>query len=95
MVPKSGQQEDAEEFLGFFLDTIEEEILELIGTIRPEQVQNKNLIKEVETTTTGEEEIGWTEVGKHNRKVVTRSVRTPPYTSANANRLDNRSGPIG
>ncbi|KAJ7788597.1 hypothetical protein B0H14DRAFT_3503990 [Mycena olivaceomarginata] len=54
-----GHQEDAEEFLGFFLDTLEEEFAD--GTEREEEAPP-------------ETEDGWLEVGRKNRTVVTRTV---------------------
>jgi ubiquitin carboxyl-terminal hydrolase 10 len=73
---QGGQQEDAEEFLGFFLDAIEEEMLDLIKSIDTEKAV---LLKEIpEREEAGEHEAdGWIDVGKHNRKVITRAVSIP------------------
>ena len=69
---QGGQQEDAEEFLGFYLDTIEEELQELVHMIDPDRISKPTVISEHEE----EEHVegGWTEVGKNNRKIVTRTV---------------------
>jgi ubiquitin carboxyl-terminal hydrolase 10 len=65
---RGGQQEDAEEFFGFYLDTLEEELLSLTNT--------SNTTKTTEKVEREEEdpEEGWMEVGKRNRSVVTRTV---------------------
>jgi ubiquitin carboxyl-terminal hydrolase 10 len=65
---QGGQQEDAEEFLGFYLDTLEEELLSMLNSTQP----SKPHVEETETVPTKEE--GWMEVGKKNRTVVTRTV---------------------
>lgn len=57
-----GHQEDAEEFLGFFLDTLHEEIL---GTI--DRIDGKS-------ESSGSDEQGWEEVGSKGRTATTRTV---------------------
>ncbi|KAF6763671.1 hypothetical protein DFP72DRAFT_743421, partial [Ephemerocybe angulata] len=69
---RGGQQEDAEEFLGFYLDTLEEELLLLLNSINAEQA-SKPTVEEKEAPATKEE--GWMEVGKKNRMVVTRTIK--------------------
>ncbi|TEB39515.1 cysteine proteinase [Coprinellus micaceus] len=66
---RGGQQEDAEEFLGFYLDTLEEELLLLLNSVAKSEASGEE--------TGGEEkkEEGWMEVGKKNRMVVTRTVK--------------------
>ncbi|KAJ2915233.1 hypothetical protein MD484_g5175, partial [Candolleomyces efflorescens] len=66
---RGGQQEDAEEFLGFYLDTLEEELLSMLNSTQPSKPQ----VEETETVPTKEE--GWMEVGKKNRTVVTRTIK--------------------
>lgn len=61
-----GQQEDAEEFLGFFLDTLHEELLAVVDRV------DGKVGREVESR--GEEGEGWEEVGSKGRTVVTRTV---------------------
>ncbi|PFH48346.1 hypothetical protein AMATHDRAFT_65707 [Amanita thiersii Skay4041] len=84
-----GQQEDAEEFFGFLLDTLEEELLllkeSLTGTKNVSSssgVGEKSVghasytpVEEKEEAAPPEEE-GWHEVGKKNRMVVTRTIKT-------------------
>ncbi|KAG2121979.1 hypothetical protein DEU56DRAFT_917978 [Suillus clintonianus] len=66
-----GHQEDAEEFLGFYLDTLEEELLTLSSSLtNPNQAptqQNNN------APANNMQEEGWLEVGKHNRTVLCKS----------------------
>ena len=61
-----GDQEDAEEFLGFFFDTLEEELLS-ISTARKQKEED---------APSGDN--GWLEVGKKNRLTTTRTVRSQP-----------------
>ncbi|KAJ7465978.1 hypothetical protein FB451DRAFT_1138093 [Mycena latifolia] len=67
---RGGQQEDAEEFLGFFLDTLEEELLALVppapGAAPPAVVESEE---------PQEAQDGWLEVGRKNRAVVTRTIQ--------------------
>ncbi|KAJ6491848.1 hypothetical protein DFH09DRAFT_1377180 [Mycena vulgaris] len=58
-----GQREEAEEFLGFLLDPLEEELLPLPPAVTVEENR-------------------WLEVGRKNRAVVTRTVRSlpPPFS---------------
>ncbi|KAJ7681639.1 hypothetical protein B0H17DRAFT_1075760 [Mycena rosella] len=60
---RGGHQEDAEEFLGFFLDTLEEELLALPA---PTVVEAEEPV---------EAQDGWLEVGRKNRAVVTRTIK--------------------
>ena len=78
-----GHQEDAEEFLGFYLDTLEEELLAILGELSPAAsgsgpkppVAKSETVVEEAMSDAGVEEDGWTEVGKRNRGVVITSVR--------------------
>ena len=67
-----GQQEDAEEFLGFFLDTLEEELLSLQSSLRP--ASQHSLTSPAKPAGGDTREDGWMEVGKKNKALVTRSV---------------------
>ncbi|KAJ3530235.1 hypothetical protein NM688_g7738 [Phlebia brevispora] len=62
-----GHQEDAEEFLGFFLDTLEEELLSL---------SQASIAPKAEEPREHTQDDGWMEVGKRNRLVMTRTVRS-------------------
>ena len=69
LLVQGGQQEDAEEFFGFFLDTLEEEMLAI----------SKSLTDGSQARSSGQERNStegddWLEVGKKNKAVVTRSV---------------------
>lgn len=72
---QGGHQEDAEEFLGFYLDTLEEEMLSLANTLSPtsKSAEAEGAVEEHEEEEPPEED-GWLEVGKRNRMVVTRTV---------------------
>ncbi|RPD66589.1 cysteine proteinase [Lentinus tigrinus ALCF2SS1-7] len=64
-----GHQEDAEEFLGFFLDTLEEELLSISQSLQPKEP----------APAAGEDpshEDGWLEVGKKNKAVATRTAKS-------------------
>lgn len=68
---KGGHQEDAEEFLGFYLDTLEEELLALLSSISPPKPTSAVSEEREEGVESGE---GWTEVGKRNKIMLTRTV---------------------
>jgi len=70
---QGGQQEDAEEFLGFYLDTLEEELLSLINTFPNSPIPTATPASVHESTDDQEAE-GWLEVGRKNRPVMTRMV---------------------
>ena len=72
---QGGHQEDAEEFFGFYLDTLEEELLSILHSINPPR-QSKVAAASVEEKEGAvlPEDSGWFEVGKRNRTVVTRTV---------------------
>ncbi|KAK7051081.1 hypothetical protein VNI00_005193 [Paramarasmius palmivorus] len=80
-------QEDAEEFLGFYLDTLEEELLALADSISPHGSTNgiKDIDAKIKAAQSVEQKVedgpnetedGWLEVGKKNRTVVTRTIKT-------------------
>jgi ubiquitin carboxyl-terminal hydrolase 10 len=73
---QGGQQEDAEEFLGFYLDTLEEELLSMIKSSGP--VSNSTSVAvgaPIEDHADHERTAdGWVEVGKKNKTIVTRTV---------------------
>ena len=80
---RGGQQEDAEEFLGFLLETLEEELVllreEVTGRRHTPQ-QHRGPVEEKEEAAPSED-VGWQEVGKRNRTVVTRTVGLSYYSS--------------
>jgi len=75
---QGGQQEDAEEFLGFYLDTLEEELLYIQNSLAspppPSLLSSskKQSVEEKEELDIPED--GWLEVGKKNRTIITRTV---------------------
>ncbi|KAK0482621.1 hypothetical protein IW261DRAFT_1468778 [Armillaria novae-zelandiae] len=71
---RGGHQEDAEEFLGFYLDTLEEELLSVLQSITSQNNSGHTLIEEKEEDTPTQDD-GWLEVGKRNRSVVTRTIK--------------------
>ncbi|KAH9484498.1 putative ubiquitin carboxyl-terminal hydrolase 3 [Psilocybe cubensis] len=76
---RGGHQEDAEEFFGFYLDTLEEELLGLLHAINPPPqpttaTRQVNGVEEKEEAAPPEED-GWLEVGKRNRMVHTRTIK--------------------
>ncbi|KAK2459503.1 hypothetical protein APHAL10511_008487 [Amanita phalloides] len=82
---RGGQQEDAEEFLGFLLESLEEELVVL-----KEEVVGRSLLSDLSVVPPApvasavtapqqeeeREERGWQEVGKRNRTVVTRTMKS-------------------
>ncbi|KAF5364681.1 hypothetical protein D9758_005578 [Tetrapyrgos nigripes] len=72
---RGGHQEDAEEFFGFYLETLEEELLAILHAISPPDKGSKSTVEEKEEDAPPEED-GWLEVGKRNRTVVTRTIKS-------------------
>ncbi|KDQ50100.1 hypothetical protein JAAARDRAFT_211925 [Jaapia argillacea MUCL 33604] len=76
---RGGHQEDAEEFFGFYLDTLEEELLHLLNSLSPPPPPSSNkpgvVVEKVEEEVKSKDD-GWMEVGKRNRMVVTRTIKT-------------------
>ncbi|KAJ3475243.1 hypothetical protein NLI96_g11964 [Meripilus lineatus] len=70
-----GHQEDAEEFFGFFLDTLEEELLTVANSFHPAANQKVNPPVEEKSDSVPHDD-GWYEVGKKNRTVVTRTIKS-------------------
>lgn len=68
---QSGQQEDAEEFLGFLLDTIEEELMSMRNSAALEM---QSVVKTVSPVDETFQRNGWVEVGKKNKAVMGKSV---------------------
>ncbi|TCD70276.1 hypothetical protein EIP91_004177 [Steccherinum ochraceum] len=65
-----GYQEDAEEFLGFYLDTLEDELLSISTSLSPPKPKEE---PEEDPATQG---AGWLEVGRKNKAMVTRTVKS-------------------
>lgn len=71
---RGGHQEDAEEFLGFYLDTLEEELLSIVSSL-----QSKPAVEQTHSESSHGDAAGeggpWLEVGRRNRTAVTRTVK--------------------
>ncbi|KAJ7114670.1 hypothetical protein C8R43DRAFT_902953 [Mycena crocata] len=73
---RGGHQEDAEEFLGFYLDALEEELLALGAALEDAPRRTTAVTEEREEEAPGETEDGWLEVGRKNRTVMTRTIKS-------------------
>ncbi|KAI6115387.1 hypothetical protein EDD17DRAFT_1475401 [Pisolithus thermaeus] len=71
---RGGHQEDAEEFLGFYLDTLEEELLSIMSSLQSKSVNGSTHLEEPQIESSAEDG-PWLEVGKKNRTAVTRTVK--------------------
>ncbi|KIK81540.1 hypothetical protein PAXRUDRAFT_832778 [Paxillus rubicundulus Ve08.2h10] len=72
---RGGQQEDAEEFLGFYLDTLEEELLSISSSLTS-KTENGQANPEAQKSHVAQEDGPWLEVGKRNRTAVTRTTKS-------------------
>jgi len=72
---RGGHQEDAEEFLGFYLDTLEDELLYILDSITPPARPAKPASSIEEREEEGPRSDGWLEVGRRNRTVITRTQK--------------------
>jgi ubiquitin carboxyl-terminal hydrolase 10 len=57
--------------LGFYLDTLEDELLTILNALQPPAVETP---APADNTEPGPHDVGWMEVGKKNRVAVTRTV---------------------
>ncbi|KAL4068204.1 cysteine proteinase [Scleroderma citrinum] len=71
---RGGHQEDAEEFLGFYLDTLEEELLSIASSLQSKTAEGQVHCESSQDS--AREDGPWLEVGKRNRTAVTRTVKT-------------------
>lgn len=71
---RGGHQEDAEEFLGFYLDTLEEELLSIMSSFQSKSANGPSHSEEPQVGISAEDG-PWLEVGKKNRTAVTRTVK--------------------
>ena len=64
-----------EEFFGFYLETLEEELLSILHAVNPPKSKKTDAaaVEEKEEAAPPEDD-GWMEVGKRNRTVITRTV---------------------
>ncbi|TNY20337.1 hypothetical protein DMC30DRAFT_256078 [Rhodotorula diobovata] len=70
---RRGTQEDAEEFLGFFLETLHEEVLAILE--EQERKEKKGKARE-DAAASGAGDEGWNEVGSKGRVATTRTTET-------------------
>ncbi|KAF8584110.1 cysteine proteinase [Ramaria rubella] len=75
---RGGQQEDAEEFLGFYLETLEEELLSIITRFSSHGSSTlEHVIPAMDEQVENDKPTdGWLEVGKKNKTVITRTHKT-------------------
>ncbi|KAG9318931.1 cysteine proteinase [Chiua virens] len=72
---RGGHQEDAEEFLGFYLDTLEEELLHISSSLAPKTEAGQSQ-PETQNGHAAREDGPWLEVGKRNKTAVTRTAKS-------------------
>ncbi|KAI5985420.1 hypothetical protein EDC04DRAFT_2590262 [Pisolithus marmoratus] len=72
---RGGHQEDAEEFLGFYLDTLEEELLSITSSLQSKNANGPGHSERHQNGSTAEDG-PWFEVGKKNRTAITRTAKT-------------------
>lgn len=70
ILSQGGQQEDAEEFLGFYLDTLEDEFSLLLEN-QTSGVIAADILTDGAANDNGD---GWQEIGRKNKAVLTRTV---------------------
>ena len=72
---QQGAQEDAEEFLGFYLETLHEEIVKTVEAEKGREVKGEvKLVNGNKTEETVVEDEDWQEVGSRGRAATTRTV---------------------
>ncbi|KAI9574185.1 hypothetical protein HD554DRAFT_2045090 [Boletus coccyginus] len=72
---RGGHQEDAEEFLGFYLDTLEEELLSISSSLTSKTETGQSQ-PEMQNGNAPQEDGPWLEVGKGNRMAFTRTAKS-------------------
>ena len=74
--------------MGFYLDTLEEELLSIASSLQSkpaaEQTQSENSLGDAG------EDGPWLEVGRRNRTAVTRTVRSHPFSSSRSPTIGSR-----
>ncbi|KAH7889138.1 hypothetical protein F5I97DRAFT_1841914 [Phlebopus sp. FC_14] len=76
---RGGHQEDAEEFLGFYLDTLEEELLSMSSALTTAPA-NGPVSSTAPNSNAAQDDGQWLEVGKRNRTAFTRTGIQRPFS---------------